>query len=114
MDYASDVLQGFAAAGDRKGAASLSSEMKDSGVAMDVVSYGTAVSACGKAGDVDGALKLIKVGGFHARRAMSLLVCVCVCVCSVCMQVCVCSVCMYVCVSVFCVYQIVEKVGRKV
>lgn len=28
---------------------------------MDVVSYGTAVSACAKAGDVQGTLKLIKV-----------------------------------------------------
>lgn len=35
--------------------------MRNSGIEMDVVSYGTAVSACAKAGDVQGTLKLIKV-----------------------------------------------------
>ncbi|CAM9235280.1 unnamed protein product [Ectocarpus sp. 12 AP-2014] len=34
--------------------------MKSRGIGMDVVSYGTAVSACAKAGDVKGALKLLK------------------------------------------------------
>lgn len=55
------MLQGFAAAGDPRNAASLSDEMVSSGVDMDVVSYGIAVDACAKAGDVNGALKLIKV-----------------------------------------------------
>lgn len=54
-------MQGFATTGDSWNAASLSEEMKNSGLQMDVVSYGTAVSACAKAGDVRGALKLIKV-----------------------------------------------------
>lgn len=53
--------QGFAAAGDPRNTASLSDEMKSRGIGMDVVSYGTAVSACAKAGDVKGALKLLKV-----------------------------------------------------
>lgn len=58
--------QGFAAAGDRKNAKSLSKEMKDSGVGMDVVSYGTAVGACGRAGDVKGAMRLIEASrGYH-------------------------------------------------
>lgn len=54
-------MQGFAAAGDPYNTASLSDEMRSSGVEMDVVAYGTTVSACAKAGDVRGALKLIKV-----------------------------------------------------
>lgn len=61
--------KGFATAGDPRNASSLSDEMRSSGIEMDVVSYGTAISACAKAGDVQGALKLIKVCGSHPPRA---------------------------------------------
>lgn len=53
--------QGFASAGDPRSASKLTEQMKEGGLEMDVVNYGTAISACAKKADVKGATKLVKV-----------------------------------------------------
>lgn len=84
-DFCFVFAQGFAAAGDPRNTASLSLEMRSSGIEMDVVSYGTAVSACAKAGDVQGALKLIKVCERNNSRESCHTSMVLACSCRVCL-----------------------------
>lgn len=53
--------KGFASAGDPRNALKLTEKMKEDGIGMDVVNYGTAIGACAKSADVKGAMKLLKV-----------------------------------------------------